>query len=519
MRKKRTSMRKIKEILRLSLKEKFGQRKIAQSTGVGKTTIQEIISKAKNCQLTWENIEEIHEDALSELLYLKKYPTHKEETLPNWSEIKLELMKKENTLILLWNDYTEAHPTGLKYSRFCSLYSKWEKESRLTLRQNHIAGDKLFVDFSGLRVPWIDEITGEIHEAEIFVATLGASNYTFIKATPNQTMESWIYAHCDALQFFGGVPNSIVPDNLKSGVTKACRYDPDLNPTYHSLATHYDTAIMPTRAYKPRDKAKVEVAVQIVQRWILAILRRQTFSSIYAINEAIKPLLEKLNNKKMKYFEASRKELWERFEKPNLKSLPQNKFEIPMFKNAKVNIDYHVEFQNFYYSVPYKYVGIPVLIKATKSILEIFYKNELIATHAKTDFVNPSGRHVTIAEHMPKKHDEYLKWTPERISNWAQNSGSNTRLLCEQIIKLKPIAEQGFRSCLGIMRLGDKYDKKRLDLACKIAMEKNQFRYKEVEIILKYEKDKIYLKKQEELKSPQIPVPTHENIRGSQYYS
>lgn len=518
MPRKKTSVTKIKEVLRLSLKENLAQRDISKSTRIGKTTVQEILTRAKSRGITWEQIRSFSEDTLENLIYGKKEDSKYGKPIPDWAFVRLELMKKGSTLAQIWMDYKDKYPNGYQYSGFCTLYKKWEKESRLTLRQNHVAGERLFVDFSGLKVPYIYEPTGEIKEAEIFVAALGASNYTFVKATKDQTLENWIYSHCDAFKYFEGVPQIVVPDNLKSGVSKACRYDPDTNPTYLAMAEFYETAIIPTRAAKPRDKAKVEVAVQIVQRWILSILRKQTFSCIEEINEAILPLLKNLNEKKMKHLDASRKELWERYEKQALKPLPRDEFEIPIMKIAKVNIDYHVEFQRNYFSVPFKYVGQHVMIKSTKSLIQVFFKSEIIAIHAKTDLTNKSGKHFTIHEHMPEKHQEYLKWTPERILEWAKNSGKNTMDFCDLLMKNRAHPEQGYRACLGVLRLGEKFSKSRLDLACKIALERNSIRYRVVEDILRYEKDKSYAKKHEELKSLKTPVPHHENIRGANYF-
>lgn len=515
MPRERTSMRKIKEILRLSLKEGMGHREIAQSTKVGKTTIQELLANMKAKNVTWETIHNMPEHWIVE-----KFLYPKPETIPfsakpvaDWAKVRMELLQKGVTLSLLWMDYKAENPNGFQYSRFCELYRRWEKESRLVLRHYHVAGEKMFVDFSGLTVPWIDPKTNEIQYSEIFVAVLGASNYTFAKACVDQTLNNWIYAHIDTFNFFCGVPKVVVPDNLRSGVTKACRYDPEVNPTYLSMAEHYDTVIVPTRSYKPRDKAKVEVAVQIVQRWILVILRRQTFTSVAEINDAIKPLLEKLNTKIMRHLNVSRQHLWEKFEKPILKQLPEAIFEISSWKTARVNIDYHIEFARHYYSVPFRFVGAEVRVKATRSLIEVFHTGELIAQHKREE--NKFYRHSTLECHMPPKHAEYVKWTPEKILNWAQDSGDATRMFCENIIATKKHAEQGFRACLGVLRLGKIYDSIRLENACALANEMRSHRYRTVQEILKQGKDKI--KTKEDVPNF-IPIPSHENIRGSTYY-
>ena len=346
------------------------------------------------------------------------------------------------------------------------------------------------------------------------VAVLGASNKTFVKAFPDQSLKSWIEAHIDSFQFFKGVPKAVVPDNLKAGVSRACRYDPEKNPSYLSLAEHYGTAILPTRARKPKDKAKVEVGVQIAQRWILAILRRKIFTSIYQINAEISALLELMNNKVMKHLQVSRNELFEKFEKPMLKELPPSSFEMPSWKEAKVNIDYHIEFSKHYYSVPFRYVGQQVRIKVTRSLVEIFYKDEIIATHKREEHL--IKRYTTLSQHMPPQHQEHVKWTPERILEWAQKSGPSTRKLCEVVISKRAHPEQAFRACLGILRLGNKFGEDRLESASTLALHIGNCYYRTIETILKSGKDKVGV---QVLKGTDCKIPIHENIRGSSYYN
>ena len=506
---KRVSMRKTKEILRLALNEGLSQREIAISTGVGKTTIQELLAKVKKAKIGWEQLTKMRETEIVEnVLYPALHEDATSKIAPDWALVRKQLMEKGNTLALIWMDFKQENPSGFQYSRFCELYREWNSKSRLILRQYHEPGKSLFVDFSGLTVPWLDENTGEIFEAQIFVAALGASNYTFAKACPDQTLDSWINCHVSAFKFFRGVPKIIVPDNLRAGVSRACRYDPDTNPTYLALADHYDTAVMPTRAYKPKDKAKVEVAVQIVQRWILAILRRQTFTSVEAINTAIRPLLIRLNDKTMRHLKASRKDLFEKYELPVLKKMPPEDFEISVFKNAKVNIDYHIEFERHYYSVPFIHIGKTVLVKASNSLIQIFISDEQIATHKKHKGI--PGRHTTIFEHMPPQHAEHVKWTPERILNWAKNSGQSTKLICEKIMGSRKVPEQGFRACLGVLRLGEKHDAPRLENACAAALKMGSYRYKTIETLIKTKDLE---------KASKTSVSNHENIRGAKYYN
>jgi len=513
MPREKTSVRKVKEILRLGLKEGMSQREIAQSTGVGKTTIQEVLAKTRAAGLDWTALSTMREyDILKKVVYPTVQNSSAARPLPDWASVRMELLKKGNTLVLLWMDYKEAHPDGMQYSRFCDLYRQWERQSRLVLRQNHIAGDKLFVDFSGLTVPWLDLSTNTVQSAEVFVAVLGASNFTFAKATEDQTLKSWIDVHVDAFSFFGGVPRSVVPDNLRSGVSRACRYDPDTNPSYLSLAEHYDTAIVPARARKPRDKAKVEVGVQVVQRWIVARLRRQTFTSVQQINEAIAPLLAQLNSRVMRHLGQSRQELFNRYEKSALLPLPETPFELASWKMAKVNIDYHIEFDRHYYSVPFRFVGHAVRIKVTRALVKIFHEDECVASHRRCSVPIP-GRFTTLPEHMPPQHAEHVKWTPDRILSWAQKSGPATRQLCERVIASRKLPEQGFRSCLGILRLGARYDENRLEAACSAALKMRSVNYRAIEELLKKGASTV------DSSQPQTPtVPAHENIRGSTYY-
>lgn len=506
-------MRKTKEILRLALKEGLSQRDIALSTGVGKTTVQEIVSRAKQIGLDWGSVQHVHEPDIVTQLFPRP-PGIKMKTDVDWAAMDRELRKKGNTLSLLWLDYKQENPDGMGYSSFCEYYRKWKKSFGLTMRQHHPAGKRLFVDFSGLKVPWLDMESGELHEAEIFVAVLGASNLTFVRAVKDQSSASWIDCHVRCLEFFGGVPETIVPDNLKSGVSRACRYDPDTNLAYQWFAEHYATAILPARAYRPRDKAKVEVAVQVAQRWIVAILRRQTFTSIAEINSQIGILLERLNNRTMKHLGASRRQLFDDIERTALKPLPPDRFNVPVWKIAKVNIDYHVEFERHYYSVPFRFVGKSVDIRANTTTVEIFEGGKRIAIHQR--YYGRPGSHTTINEHMPQAHRAHAEWTPDRVLQWAGESGGYVAELCRRIMESRSHPEQGFRSCLGILRLGKDYGCDRLDKACEMALSMKSLRYRTIQDILRNGSDrKVRILKT----SKSIPIEHHENIRGADYYN
>ena len=509
----RISMRKTKEILRLALKQGLAQREIALSTGVSKTTVQEVIARAKANGLEWVHIQHTHEPEIVFRLFPSQ-PGANVKVDADWPAIDRELKRKGNTLSLLWLDYKQENPNGMCYSSFCVHFKKWKDSCGLTMRQHHPAGERLFVDFSGLKLPWLDLETGEMQEAEIFVAVLGASNLTFVRAVKDQSSASWLDCHVRCLEFLGGVPKTIVPDNLRSGVSRACRYDPDINPAYQWFAEHYGTAIIPTRAYKPRDKAKVEVGVQIAQRWILAILRRQTFTSIAEINHQIKILLDGLNHRIMKHFGTSRRQLFDEIEREALKPLPSERFSIPTWKIAKVNIDYHVELDRHYYSVPNRFVGKSVDIKATNSIVEIFEGGKRIALHSR--FFGGPGRHTTIDEHMPRAHKAHAEWNPERILQWAEELGQYTAELCRRIMESRTHPEHGFRSCLGILRLGKSYDSDRLNKACEMAIGMKSLRYKTIQDILRSGSDrKVCILKT----ATPSPIAHHENIRGADYYT
>ena len=510
MPRERISVKKVKEVLRLALAQGRSQREIARATGVGKTTVQDVIARAEAAGIEdWEAIKGDREHKLIEKLFPPTPGEKRPE--PNWATIKTELMRKGMTLSLLWIEYSDGLANALRYSQFCRRYRDWEKRLTISMRQDHKAGEKCFVDFSGVKVPFIDKVTGEIRESEIFVGVLGASNYTFVRAVPDQTLSSWIDCHAKMFAFFGGVPEIVVPDNLKSGVTKSCRYEPETNPAYRECAEYYDVAVIPTRTYAPKDKAKVEVGVQIVERWILMRLRKQTFTSVHEINQAISGLLVELNNRTMRRYNKSRKELFDAVEKPALRPLPASEFELSAWKKAKVNIDYHVEVARHYYSVPFKHIGKNVDIRFTRKKIEVFFDGEIIAHHGRS---YDEGKHTTIAAHMPPKHVACADWTPERILNWARESGVEVKTLCEKIIASRHHPEQGFRSCLGVLRLGDKYTVPRLKKACELALKKPSPSYKIVKTILQTNQD---------LKSPTKPAPivhiAHENIRGAEYFA
>jgi transposase len=451
------------------------------------------------------------EDTLFELLFSKSSSSSSRAIpCPDWSLLHTELRKKGVTLRLLWVEYREAHPDGYGYSQFCALYREWAKHLKPSLRLTHKGGEKVFVDYAGQTVPIVDPHTGEVHPAQIFIGVLGASNYTYAEAHESQDLVNWIGAHVRMFSFLGGVPEIVIPDNLKAGVKHPCRYEPDLNPTYQDLAEHYGTAVIPTRVRKPKDKAKAEVGVQVVERWILARLRNHTFFSLADLNQAIRELLAELNTRPMAHLGRSRRELFEALDQPALKPLPELAYEFAIWKKARVNIDYHVEFDKHYYSVSHTLIHEEVYVRATQSVIEIFFNNRRVASHRRT---NVPGRHTTLSEHMPPAHQKYLEWSPERLVRWSETIGPHTAQLVQALLDSRQHPQQAYRSCLGLLRLGDRYGQERLEAACCRALPAGIHSYKGVKNILDAKLD---------LVEPKEPVAVvshaHENIRGQTYY-
>jgi transposase len=416
------------------------------------------------------------------------------------------------TLLLLWVEYASDNPGGYRYSWFCELYGRWKKKLNPTMRQRHRAGEKTFVDFSGKKPHLVDPRTGELVEVELFVGVLGASNYTYAEATRSQDLESWVGAHQRMLEYFGGSSEIWIPDNLKSGVSRADRYEPGVNRTYEELAAHYGAVVIPARVRKAKDKAKVEAGVLLAQRWILAVLRNQTFFSLSGLNESIWEQLEILNGRKMQKLGASRRELFERVDRPALKPLPQEQYEIARWKQCRVSIDYHVEVDKYYYSVSYPLIHEQVETRATESVVEVYFKGRRVASHQR---LRGDQRFSTKPEHMPRSHREHLEWTPSRLTAWADKTGPATGRLVSEILKHRRHPEQGYRSCLGIMSLARRFDENRLEAACARAEKLGSYGYRTVKNILSSGLDRIPLEQETE----SSPSPEHENIRGAAHYA
>lgn len=505
-------MRKIREILRLGLALSLSYRQVARSAGVSRPTAAFYLNRFQQSGKSAEELMALGDHELFSLVSPNGSGRPiQQKPLPDWQKIHLEMGKKSVTIQLLWQEYLEQYPGGYKLSHFCELYRRWRKSLAISMRQTHKAGAKLFVDFAGQTIPVHDRFTGKVQEAQIFVAALGLSSYGYAEAVPDQTLANWIMPQVRAFEYFGGATEAVVPDNPRTIIPRACRYEPDINPTYQEMASYYKTAILPARVRHPKDKAKVESAVFVVERWILASLRNRKFFSFEELNQAIREKLIYLNNHPFKKLKGSRKEWFDLFEKTALRPLPETRYIFAEWKKATANIDYHVDIKGHYYSVPYAYRGQALDVRYTAGTVEIFTHGKRIASHLRDP---RAGKHTTVDEHMPKSHREYLEWSPSRIMSWASSIGSSTHDLVEKILKLKLHPEQGYRSCLGVIRLGKRFSNERLEKACTRALYIGAYNYASVLSILERGLD---AKPPEKVLSCTGAV--HENIRGTGYYA
>ena len=509
---KRLSMRRIREVLRLHHESGLGQRQISRALSVSHATVSEYLRRAEQSGISWPLAATLSDTQLEQRLFppLIMMPSG-ERSLPNWASLNKELKRKGVTLFLLWQEYKAVNPDGYQYSWFCDLYRAWSSKLDVSMRQTHKAGEKMFIDYAGQTLPITNPKTGEITEAQIFVATLGASSYTFAEATWTQTLSDWIGSHTRAFAFFGGVTEILVPDNLKSGVTTPCRYEPGVNRTYMEMASHYGTVVIPARVRKPKDKAKVESAVLVVERWILARLRNRTFFSLGEANAAIAELLTQYNDRPFQKLPGSRREMFETLEKATLKQLPVESYTYAEWKIVRVNINCHVEVDYNYYSVPYQLISKELDARFTANTVECFFKGKRVASHRRS---YDKREYITVPRHMPKAHQKYAEWTPERLIKWAANFGPNTSGLVEAMLRKKIHPQQGYRSVLGLLRLGKQYGQKRLENACERALATGAISYKSVASILKTKLDKQPLQQTLEDTDP----IEHDNIRGAGYY-
>ncbi len=508
----RLSMRKIKEVLRLK-HHGLSRRQIAHSCQISRSTVGDYLERAEKAGISWPLPEELTDQELEQ----KLFPPQAMESvsgkpLPDFDYIYREIKahKKFNlTLDLLWREYKEQHPDGYQYSQFCELYRHFKDKLDYCMRQDHRGGEKLFVDYAeGLNL--VDPKTGERISTQLFVAVWGASNYTFAEASLTQQLPDWIGSHVRAFAYFGCLPKAVVPDCLKGAVSRACRYEPELNPTYAEMASHYGICVLPARPAHPKDKAKVETGVLVAKRWILAALRHRSFYSLAELNGAIKELLEQLNTRALRKVRKSRRDLFELFDRPQAQALPQSPYEYAEWTVARVNIDYHIEVERHYYSIPFQLLREKLDVRLTASTVEAFLKGERVAAHIRS-FV--PFAHTTLKEHMPPAHQNYLEWTPSRMVDWAKKIGPKTAELVQTIIQGRTYPEQAYRSCLGILRLEKHYSKERLEAASRRALKFGSHSLRSLRKILSSGLDRL------ETNDPsQASLLDHENIRGSHYY-
>lgn len=504
-------MRNIREVLRLHFHSGLSIRQIHRSTKISVGSVQSLLKRAKELDLSWP-LDQFDDAQLAQLFY----PTADTRAstrfqVPDWGEVKKQLTHKGVTKQLLWEEYCQQTPNRCySYSQYCDRYLNWLKKQQRSMRQHHKAGDVLFVDYAGKTMPIVDALTGEVRYAQIFVAAMGASNYYYAEATWSQGLQDWLESHVRAFTFLGGVPQTVVPDNLKSGVSKACKYDPEINPSYQQLAQHYGTVILPTRPRKPKDKAKVEVGVQIIERWILARLRHHTFFSLGALNQYIQALLKEVNTKPFKRLEGNRLEWFETIDQPALLPLPTHAYEYTHIKRVKVNIDYHVEFDQRLYSVPHELVGETVELHATSKQIQLFFHHRCVATHLR----GYAYGFTTDPQHMPKAHLAQHKVSPGSLKNQAKAIGPEMLAWVSTQLITKDHPEQAYRVCLGALGLTRQYPAERLNRACQRANHYKLYRLQQLKNILISNLDQLPLEGTSATVSPTLPQ-SHENIRGS----
>jgi len=511
---RRLSLRKIKEVLRLKYDCSISEREIARSCQVSRSTVADYIRRAAAAKLNWTEASSLTQTQLEERLFPNEHvPSTVKRPAPDCEYIYNELRtyRKFNlTLSQLWLEYKQSHADGYQYTQFCEHYWRWRKKLDYVMRQEHRGGEKLFIDYSdGLSI--VDTVTGEFITTQLFLAVWGASNNTYAEATLSQTLPDWIGSHRRAFEYFCFVPRVLVPDNLKSGVSKACKYEPELNPTYSDMAEHYGCAVLPARPRKPRDKAKVENGVLVAQRWILAVLRHRTFYSLAELNAAISECLERLNNRPMRKLKKSRRELFETLDQPNALPLPQKPYEYAEWSKAKVQLNYHIEVDHHYYSVPYQLLHERIDIRLTATIVEAFHKGDRVTAHVR---LYTKNGYTTLPEHMPPSHRYYAEWNPSRFIQWAGKTGEATARLVEKVLSTRPYPEQGYKACLGIINLTRDYEPVRVEAAARRALEFNSCSYRSMKAILSAGLDR-----HDNGAQPALPgLLPHQNIRGQEYY-
>jgi transposase len=514
----RLPMHRIREILRQSWSLQRTQREIAASVGCSVGMVWKVLDRASAAGLGLADVDALDDRELELRVLGKRVEPKRQHALPDFETIHREHRRPGVTLELLHIEYLAEHPDdGYRYTQFCALYRRWLERRQLSMRQIHRAGDKAFVDYSGQRPHLVDARTGECTPVELFVMVLGASNLTYAEATLTQRGPEFIASHMRGFEYFGGVTRATVIDQLRSGVSRPCRYEPKIQRTYEAMATHYGTTVLPARPKHPQDKAKVEVAVQVAERWILARLRNEEFHTLEALNARISELLEDINDRTMRRYGASRRELFEQVERQHLLPLPSERFSFCEFARATVNIDYHVAFDFHFYSVPYqlRYETEPVVeLRVTSTTIEVLFKNRRITSHARSYVKNG---YTTQPEHMPEAHRQHLQWSPTRLMSWADKLGPSVRAVVEEMLTTRRHPEHGYRRCLGILRLSSKYGDERVEAACARAVSARACSYRHVKSILEHGLDREPLLPTDTTEDTS-PVVEHENVRGAKYY-
>jgi transposase len=525
-------MRSIREVLRLKWNLRRTDTEVRLAVGCARSTVGEMVRRAQAAGLTsWEQVEALNDAEVEARLYPFSpngpFSRATARPLPDWAQVHEELKRHRDinlTLTILWQEYKEQHPEdGYQQTQFFAYYARWKQRLAISMRQEHRAGEKSFVDFcAGLSLT--DRRTGEKIPTELFVGCLGASSYTYAEAVLSQDLPAWLLCHVHMYEFFGGVSEITTPDNLRAGVTKPCRYEPEINPSYNDLARHYGTAIIPARVRKPRDKAKVEAAVLVAQRWILARLRRRIFYTLAEMNEAIRECLELLNNRVMRHLKKSRRELWEALDRPALKPLPPVRYELAQWERTRLRINYHVRYDDHHYSAPYTLIDKELWVRATAETIEVLHQGMRVASHQRSFL---KGKYTTLPEHMPPAHRGVAEWTPERISRWAEKIGPHTRRLVQEVLRRRPHPQQAFNSALGIIRLSQPHGAQRLERACQKALALDSPSYKTIETMLKNRMEAVEHVATGCAQSPdgddgqrsaQLSLLAAPNVRGGGYY-
>jgi len=503
----RMDIRMIKDIIRLKYVAKLSYQDIALSLAISKGAVTKYLSLAGAAQLDWNAVADMDEASLERRL-LGRDVAALRVVEADFGLVHIELRRKGVTLALLWQEYRAAH-VGQRtwaYTQFCEHYKSFAKTLKRSMRQVRRAGEKLYIDFAGPTLALSDGT-----RAQVFVSAMGASSYTFACATADQSMRSWLRSMARALTFYGGCPQLIVPDNPRSLVAIACRYEPKLNETVRDFARHYNVSILPARPFLPQDKASAESAVQVVTRWILARLRHTVLADVHAADKAIAALLPSLNNRNFQKLDGSRASHFAMLDSPALMALPAQAWEWATFKPVKAHIDYHVEVHFHRYSVPHSLVGLDLEARITDALVEVLHRGRMVACHARSA---KRGGFTTLDEHMPASHRAHKEWTPERLIHWGASIGTNTGHLVSQLLNLHRHPEHGYRSCLGLLSLTKKYGSPRVEVACTMSLELGVARYTGVRDILRNKRDLVPPVTVE----PDWVAPDHDNVRGAANY-